>query len=351
MIEKLKLEPYIPESLVVRLYSKDGHLVAERYDTIYWVRDEYFNVACDKIDCFVDAKLFCTYAPTIKKVNLKGDEKNITITLFNGAKYDLEMVVGENIPTFEFSNLPYKSVFAFGGVESAASKSPLQRELNTVYVDERGCVASDSIVAGESKKFTSEIPFAVPEGIHTMLNGAEAEWGIQDNKLFIAFGAYKIVAELSALPNYAWWESCREALDVQLEFTPIVGFKSSLVRLSNFGNTVYIKDGRIAINKDHWEPFVVEGSGELFDITNLSAIATDDSVGVALFNGNLYLKTADAIFVCCAVDMDCPEVHEEFDSEIEEPVDAPVKPKNAKSLKEPKSKTTKPKSTRTKKSK
>lgn len=315
MIEKLKLEPYIPESLVVRLYSKDGHLVAERYDTIYWVRDEFFNVACDNVDCFVDAKLFCTFAQSIKKLTVK--DSKIRLVLFNGAKYDLDMVAGANIPTFEFGELSHKSVFDFGGVENAASKSPLQKELNTVYTDAEGCVASDSIVAGVSSKFKSDVPFAVPEGIHSMLNGAEAEWDIKDNKLFIAFGAYKIVAELPALPDFAWWDASRGAFNDVSEFTPISGLKSSITRLSNFGTTVYIKDGRIAVNKDHWEPFVLEGNGEIFDISNLNAIVTDDKAGIALSGGNIYLKTEDAMFVCCAVDMDNPAAHEEFDSDVE----------------------------------
>ena len=170
MIEKLKLEPYIPESLVVRLSTKEGHLVAERCDTISWVREEFFNVACSDMDCFVDAKLFCTFATSIKKIAVK-DNCKVSLVLFNGAKYDLDMVTAQNIPTYKFGKLSYKSVFDFGGVESAASKSPLQKELNTVYVDAEGCVASDSIVAGVSGKFKSEVPFAVPEVIHGMYIG------------------------------------------------------------------------------------------------------------------------------------------------------------------------------------
>lgn len=318
MIEKLKLEPYIPESLVVHLYSKDGHLVAERYDTIYWVREDYLNVSCDTFDCFVDAKVFCGFAQSIKRVTVK--EAAVHLTLFNGAKYDLEMVKGENIPTFEFGELSHKSAFDFGGVEAAASKSPLQRELNTVYVDEVGCVASDSIVAGVSSKFTSDIPFAVPEGIHSMLNGADAEWDIVDGHLYIKFGVYHIVAELSKLPTFAWWDATRQAFPNDLEFTPISGLKSSVSRLSYFGTQLYIRDNRIAVNKDHWEPFVLEGDGEIFDTSNLSPIAVDDKVGVALYGGNLYLKTSDAIFVCCALDMDSAAAKEDFDIE-DDPVD------------------------------
>lgn len=335
MIEKLKLEPYIPESLVVHLYSKEGHLVAERYDTIYWVRDEYLNVACEEFDCFVDAKLFCTFAPSLKKILLK--DNILRLALFNGAKYDLDMVNGENIPTFDFPELPNKSVFDFGGVENAASKSPLQKELNTVYVDSEGCVASDSIVAGVSGKFKSSIPFAVPEGLHSMLNGAEAEWGIIDGKLYISFGVYRIVAVLPKLPDFAWWDASRSAFADLPEFTDVSGLKSSVGRLSNFGTMLYVKDGRIAVNKDHYEPFALEGSGELFDIGNLSSIATDDKCGVQLVGGNLYLKTVDATFVCCAVDMDNPIVQEDFDpdedlaeAEQEPTVDKPKKKKNAK---------------------
>lgn len=326
MIEKLKLEPYIPESLVVHLYSKDGHLIAERYDTIYWVREEYFNVGCEKVDCYVDAKLFCTFAQSIKSIVVK--DGKIRLVLFNGAKYDLDMVAESNIPTYHFGELKYKSVFDFGGVENAASKSPLQKELNTVYADKDGCVASDSIVAGVSGKFKSEIPFAVPEGIHSMLNGAEAQWEIKDGNLYVAFGAYKIVAVLSKLPDFAWWEASRGAFANLGEFTPISGLKSSLTRLSNFGASVYIKDGKIAVNKDHYEPFTLQGAGEIFDIANLNAIAVDEEMGIQLSGGNLYLKTADAMFVCCSVDMDNPAAHEDFDDDVgvakKEELDTPV---------------------------
>lgn len=319
MIEKLKLEPYIPESLVVHLYSKDGHLVAERYDTIYWVRDEFLNVKCDDLDCFVDAKLFCAFAQSIKKVVVL--EAAIKLVLFNGAKYELAMVKGENIPTYEFGELPHKSAFDFGGVENATSKSPLEKELNTVYVDEVGCVASDSIVAGISPKFKSDIPFAVPEGIHGMVNGAEAEWGIFDGKLYVAFGVYKIVAVLSRLPDFAWWDASRGAFGGGVSYTEVSGLKSSLIRLAHFGSMVYIRSGRIAVNKDHWEPFVLEGEGETFDISNLGAIAVDEKIGVALVDGNLYLKTSDAEFVCCAVDVDS-STQEAFDPDDDEGVDA-----------------------------
>lgn len=318
MIEKLKLEPYIPESLAAHIYAGNGgHLVAERYDTIYWVRDEFLNVKCrEEFDCFVDAKLFCTFAQDIKSIAV--NEKSVRLTLFNGAKYDLDMVKGENIPTFEFKKeLAHKSVFDFGGVENAVSKSPLQKELNTVYVDSEGCVASDSIVAGVSGKFKSDVPFAVPESIHSMLNGAEAEWEIEDGKLFISFGCYKIVAVLSRLPDFAWWDASRAAFGVDLEFSDISGLKSSIGRLSNFGKMLYIKGNRIAVNKDHWEPFALEGDGETFDISNLGAIAVDEKVGVALFEGNLYLKTSDAMFVCCAVDVDSDVPQEDFDEELE----------------------------------
>lgn len=320
MIEKLKLEPYIPESLVAHLYSSGGHLVAERYDTIYWVRDEFLNVKCEELDCFVDAKLFCAFAQSIKSIAVKEVKKEnevkkaICLTLFNKAKYDLDMVKGENIPTYEFGELPHKSAFDFGGVENATSKSPLEKELNTVYVDDEGCVASDSIVAGVSSKFKSDIPFAVPESIHGMLNGAEAEWGIFEGKLYIAFGVHKIVAVLSRLPDFKWWDSSRAAFGGDVSYTDVSGLKSSLSRLANFGSMVYIRSRRIAVNKDHWEPFALEGSGETFDISNLGAIATDEKVGVALVEGNLYLKTSDAEFVCCAVDVDS-SVQEEFDPE------------------------------------
>lgn len=324
MIEKLKLEPYIPESLVVHLYSKDGRLVAERYDTISWVRDEFLNVRCDELDCFVDAKLFCAFAQSIKSIAVKEVKKEnkitkaVCLTLFNKAKYDLDMVKGENIPTYTFGELPNKSAFAFGGVENATSKSPLEKELNTVYVDEAGCVASDSIVAGVSSKFKSDIPFAVPENIHSMLNGDEAEWGIIDGKLYVAVGVHKIVSVLSRLPDFKWWESSRAAFAFgdDVKFTDVSGLKSSLGRLSNFGTMVYIRSGKIAVNKDHWEPFVLSGDGETFDIGNLSSIVTDDKIGVALVGGNLYLKTADAQFVCCAVDVDGAE-QEDFDPEDE----------------------------------
>ena len=319
MIEKLKLEPYIPESPVAHIYSKEGHLVAERYDTIYWVRDDFINVRCDaEFDCYVDAKLFCTFAPSLKRIALK--DNVVRLVLFNGAKYDLDMVKAENIPTFDFPELPNKSAFDFGGVENAASKSPLQKELNTVYVDEDGCVASDSIVAGVSGKFKSSIPFAVPEGLHSMLNGAEAEWGIIEGRLYISLGVYRIVAVLPKLPDFAWWDASRGAFADLPEFTDVSGLKSSISRLANFGTMLYVKDGRIAVNKDHYEPFVLEGSGEIFDISNLSSIATDDKCGVQLVGGNMYLKTADATFVCCAVDMDTPIVQEDFDPE-DDPVD------------------------------
>lgn len=303
MIEKLKLEPYIVESLVAHLYSKDGHLVAERYDTIYWVRDEYFNVACGDLDCYVDAKLFCTFAQSLKEVVVNNN--TITLVLFNGAKYDLDKVKGGAVlPTYSFGELSNKSAFDFGGVESATSKSPLQKELNTVYVDSLGCVASDSIVAGISSKFKSETPFAVPEGIHSMLNGTEAEWGVIEGKLFISFGCHQIVAVLSKLPtDFAWWDVSRDAFNFDAEFTDISGLKSSLSRLSNFGSIVTIKDGKISVNAEHWEPIALEGDGETFDISNLNAIAVDEKVGAALVGGNLYLKTADAEFVCCAVDV------------------------------------------------
>lgn len=332
MIEKLKLEPYIPESLVVHAYSKDGHLVAERYDTIYWVRDDFINVACDsEFNCYVDAKLFCTFAPSLKKVSVK--DTSLRVTLFNGAKYDLDMVKEESVPTFEFPELKNKDVFNFGGVESAVSKSPLQKELNTVYVDKDGSVASDSIVAGVSDKFTSKIPFAVPEGIHSMLNGAEAEWDIIDGKLYIAFGVYKIVAVLSKLPDFAWWDASRSAFADLPEFTDVTGFRSSVTRLANFGTMVYIRDGRIAVNKDHWEPFALEGSGEIFDVSNLLSIATDDKAGAALVDGNMYLKTVDATFVCCCLDVNSPEAQEDFDEEPPEVEEAKPKKKATKKSK------------------
>lgn len=315
MIEKLKLEPYIPESLVVHLRSEDGHLVADRYDTIYHVQDEFLNVKCEEeLDCFVDAKLFCSFAQSIKSVSVKGNV--IRLTLFNQAKYDLDMVKAESFPSFDFPiELPNKSAFDFGGVENAVSKSPLQKELNTVYVDEVGCVASDSIVAGVSEKFKSKIPFAVPEGIHSMLNGAEAEWMILDGKLFVSFGVYKIVAVLSKLPDFDWWNTSRKAFGGEIKYEDISGLKSSVSRLSNFGSMVYIRDGKIAVNKDHWEPFALEGSGETFDVSNLNSIVTDNKIGVALVGGNLYLKTADAEFVCCSVDLEVKEAHEAFDDE------------------------------------
>lgn len=316
MIEKLKLEPYIPESLVVHLYSKDEHVVAERYDTIYWVQEEYFNVKVDTdFDCFVDAKLFCTFASSMKSVTVK--KSCLQLTLFNKAKYDLDMVKAENIPSFNFPDLPYKNAFDFGGVECAASKSPLQKELNQVYVDDTGCVASNSIVAGVSGKFKSKIPFTVPEGLHSMLNGAEVEWGIDHNRLYISVGVYKIVSQLSGLPDFAWWESCRGAFEGLPEFVEVGGLKSSVSRLSNFGSMVYIRDGRIAVNKDHWEPISIFGNGELFDVSDLGAIATDDKVGIALSGGNLYLKTLESLFVCCSVDMDSAEAKEDFDEPLD----------------------------------
>ena len=175
MIEKLKLEPYIPESLVAHIYSKEGHLVAERYDTIYWVRDDFINVRCDaEFDCYVDAKLFCTFAPSLKRIALK--DNVVRLVLFNGAKYDLDMVKAENIPTFDFPELPNKSAFDFGGVENAASKSPLQKELNTVYVDEDGCVASDSIVAG--REWQVQELYSVRRSRRTPLDAQRSRGGV-----------------------------------------------------------------------------------------------------------------------------------------------------------------------------
>ena len=127
-------------------------------------------------------------------------------------------------------------------------------------------MASDSIVAGVSEKFKSTIPFAVPEGIHSMLNGAEAEWGIIDGKLYISFGVYKIVASLSKLSEFPWWDASRSAFLDLPEFTEISGFRSSISRLANFGTMLYIRSGRLAVNKDHWEPFVLEGDGDIFDM-------------------------------------------------------------------------------------
>lgn len=317
MIEKLKLEPYIQESLVAKIYSQAGHLVAERYDTIYWVRDEFLNVACtSEFNCFVDAKMFCTFATALKEVSVVGN--SVRLTLFNGAKYDLEMVKGENIPSFDFPELSNKSVFDFGGVENAVSKSPLQKDLNMVYVDSEGCVASDSIVAGVSAKFKSSTPFSVPEGIYGMVGGEEVEWDIIAGKLYISVGVHKIVAVLSKLSEeFDWWNASRMAFATLPEFVDISGFKGMISRLSNFGNLVSIQDGKIAVNSEHWEPFVLEGSGEMFDVTNLSAIAVDGQCGVALFGGNLYLKTKDAVFVCCSVDLSTSESSEESDEGVE----------------------------------
>ena len=187
-----------------------------------------------------------------------------------------------------------------------------------------------------SKKFTSKIPFTVPEGLHSMLNGAEVEWGIDNGMLYVSVGVYKIVAQLSKLPDFLWWDTCRLAFENLPEFTDVSGLKSSVSRLSNFGTMVYIRDGRIAVNKDHWEPIPIEGNGELFDVSNLGAIATDDKVGIALSGGNLYLKTTDALFVCCSVDMDSAEAKEEFDepldvSSTKEPTEE--KPKKSKAKK------------------
>lgn len=304
MIEKLKLEPYIPESLVVHLYSEDGHLVAERYDTIYWVREQYLNVAVTGaavLDCYVDAKLFCTFATALKSVSVDGTK--IHMTLFNGAEYELDMVKAEVIPQFSIPELPYKSSFDFGGVENAVSKSPLQKELTTVYVDSEGCVASDSIVAGVSSKFKCSTPFAVPEGILGMVGKDEVKWGIFNNKLLISAGYYTIVAELSTLPEFAWWDMARSEFSDVTDFTDVSGLKSSVARLANFGSLVHIQDGKISVNSEHWEPFPLSGDGETFDVSNLGSIVVDDKCGVCLFNGNLYLKTADAMFVCCSVDL------------------------------------------------
>lgn len=303
MIEKLKLEPYIPESLVVHLYSEGGHLVAERYDTIYWVREEFLNVSSDVSDCYVDAKLFCTFAQSVKSV-LDGDGV-IRLVLFNQAEYELSKVKEEVIPHFDIPELPYKSSFDFGGVESAVSKSPLQKDLNMVYVDEDGCVASDSIVAGISSKFKSATPFSVPEGIPSMVGKDEVEWGLFDGKLIVSAGCYKIVAVLSkSQSDFDWWTPTRGSFEGLPTFIDISGFKSSVSRLANFGSLVSIQGNRISVNSEHWEPFPLEGDGEVFDVSNLGTIAIDDKCGVALHNGNLYLKTHDATFVCCSVDLE-----------------------------------------------
>lgn len=302
MIEKLKLEPYIPESLVAHIYEKDGKLVAERYDTIYWAQDNFINVNCSKgLDCYVEAKVFNTLAQSIKEVIAK--DKVVQLTLFNGAQYDLDMVDG-NLPTFEFPELSNKTVFDFGGVEKAVSNSPLQKELNMVYADEFGIVASNQVVGAVSNvKFKSKTALTIPEGIHAMLNGSDAEWDILDGKLYVKFGVYKIVAVLSKLPVDAWWEAVRGAFIDLPDFVSVSGLKSSVSRLSNFGSNVYIRDGKIEVNSDHWEPIAIQGNGEMFDISNLNQILTDDTVGISLVGGNLFMKTKDALFVCCSIDI------------------------------------------------
>lgn len=305
MIEKLKLEPYIKESLVTHLYEKDGALIAERYDTVYWAQDSFLNVGCSKdLNCYVDAKIFNTLSSSIKEVCAK--DKVLKLTLFNGAKYDLDMVEG-SLPTFEFPELPNKSVFNFGGVEKAVSNSPLQKELNTVFADELGIVASNSIVGAVSgTTFKCSEAIAIPEGLHNMLNGEEIEWGIVDNKIYLKFSCYKIVVALSKLPNtpdMAWWTAVRSVFTELPDFVSVSGLKSSVSRLSNFGTNVYIKDNKLEVNAEHWEPFVLSGSGEVFDISNLNQILTDDTVGVALYGGNFFMKTKDALFVCCSIDV------------------------------------------------
>lgn len=302
MVGKLKIEAFIEESLVAHVYSKDGILVAERYDTIYWARDRFLNVKCkETFDCYVSAKVFCAFAEILIEVSVVG--KALRLTLFNGANYDLDMVDG-NLPTFEISKLANKSAFAFGGVEKAVSKSPVQKDLNTVYVDSVGAVASDSLMAGVcNTKFKSSVAFAVPEGLHTMLNGQEAEWEVKDGKLFVKFGTSELVAILPALPEFAWWDASRRAFPADLNFVEVLGLKSSVTRLTNFGNVLSTKGGKLMVSEEHWEPLAIDGNGEMFDVANLSPILVDDKVGLALFGGNLYMKTVDAMFVCCAIDI------------------------------------------------
>lgn len=300
MIEKLKLEPYILESLVAHIYEKDGTLVAERYDTIYWVREKFSNVgATEGLNCYVEAKRFCSMANLLKSVAII--EKVVRLTLFNGAEYDLDMVDGD-LPTFELKPEAHKSVFEFGGVENAVCTSPLQKELNTVYVDSEGVVASSGIIGGLcGTKFKSDIPFAIPEGIHSMVNGNEAEWYVLDGKLYIRFSNYEIVSVLSILPEFEWWKHVRTALAVLPDFINVKGLKSTLSRLSMFGETVTFSGGKILVDASHWEPISLVGSGEVFDIGNLSPILVDEEIGIALSGGNLFLKTKDALFVCCSV--------------------------------------------------
>ena len=305
MIEKLKIEPYIKESLYAHLIERDGKLVAERYDTIYWVRESFANVACAKgLDCFVEAKKFCDLCFLAKEVT--SNDTTVKLILFNGAEYELDKVVPEaTIPTFTIGDLPNKSVFDFGGVEQAVSKSPLQKELNTVYADENGIVASSAIVGGISnKKFKSGVPFAVPEGVHSMFSGEDVEWKIDDGKLFVKFGVVELVGVLSKLSDFAWWDAVRGSFEgIDFENTSKVkGLRSSISRLSSFGARVKICGKRVEVDETHWEPIDLDGSGESFDIQDLMQVITDDEVNVGLFGGNLYLRTADADFVVCSVD-------------------------------------------------
>lgn len=308
MIEKLKLEPYILESLVAHLYEKGGTLVAERYDTVYWIKEKFSNVtATEGLNCYVDAKKFCSMMTLLKSISVQG--KIVRLVLFNGAEYDIDMVEG-NLPTFAFtSTIDYipeiqKSVFEFGGVENAVSVSPLQRELNTVFVDELGVVASSSMIGGIcDTKFKSSTPFAIPEGVHAMVEGNEAEWYVLDGKLFIRFSNYEIVSVLPSLPEFKWWELVRNAFTVLPDFVNVSGLKSSVSRLAMFGESVSISGGRILIDDVHWEPIGLVGSDEIFDIRNLAPVLVDDEVGVALSGGNLFMKIKDALFVCCSVVM------------------------------------------------
>ena len=111
----------------------------------------------------------------------------------------------------------------------------------------------------------SKTALTIPEGIHAMLNGSDAEWDILDGKLYVKFGVYKIVAVLSKLPVDAWWEAVRGAFIDLPDFVSVSGLKSSVSRLSNFGSNVYIRDGKIEVNSDHWEPIAIQGNGEMFD--------------------------------------------------------------------------------------
>lgn len=302
MIEKLKLESYIPESLIVHIYSDNGVLHAERYDTIYWVREKYPLVAVKgEVDCYVDVKKLLPLIGLAKEIEIV--ETNLVLTLFNGAHYELAMISGE-LPTFEIPELKNKTKFDFGGVEKAVATSPLQKELNMVYVDNQGVVASNSIVGGiNNVKFKSETPFTVPEGIHAMLNGAEASWDIIDGLLYVVFSNYAIVAVLSKIEgDFKWWEFTRAAFDNLPEFVEVTGLKGSISRLAAFGDMVLLKDGKFQLESGQYEPFVLQGNSEWFDVNNLGQVISDDKIGVALHGGNLFIKKADSLFVCCSVD-------------------------------------------------